>query len=142
MLNCSFSLKAFLCKDEDVVDLDEVVPQKLFFSVGEGGTKTPESLISALTRQRPESNGGVALTPTAQLVFHRLLRVDIKLFAAGRTARLRASQWRWARARILILLAKRVLDDSHVPLLLRAAKSGCRTISLLSDTVAKHAPYG
>lgn len=48
MLNCSFSLKAHLCSDEDVVDLDAVVPpQNDFFSVGDGGMKTPESLISA-----------------------------------------------------------------------------------------------
>ena len=37
MLNCSFSLKAHLWSDDDVVDREEVVPQKLFFSVGEGG---------------------------------------------------------------------------------------------------------
>lgn len=37
MLNGSFSSKAHLCSEDDVVDLDAVVPQKLFFSVGEGG---------------------------------------------------------------------------------------------------------
>lgn len=37
MLNGSFSLKAHRCRDDDVVERDEVVPQKLFFSVGEGG---------------------------------------------------------------------------------------------------------
>ena len=46
MLNCSFSCKAERRMDEDVVDLDDVVPQKLLRSVGEGGRKTPESLIS------------------------------------------------------------------------------------------------
>lgn len=48
MLNCSPSSKAHLCSDDDVVDREAVEPQKLFFSVGDGGTKTPESLISAL----------------------------------------------------------------------------------------------
>ena len=47
MLNCSFSSNAHRCNDEDVVDRDAVVPQKFFFSVGEGGKYTPESLISA-----------------------------------------------------------------------------------------------
>lgn len=46
MLNCSPSSKAHLCSDDDVVDREAVEPQKLFFSVGDGGTKTPESLIS------------------------------------------------------------------------------------------------
>ena len=48
ILNCWFSLKAERRMDEEVVDLDEVVPQKLLRSVGEGGRKTPESLISIM----------------------------------------------------------------------------------------------
>lgn len=47
MLNWSLSLKAYRWIDDDVVDREEAVPQKLFFSaVGEGGRYTPESLIS------------------------------------------------------------------------------------------------
>lgn len=47
MLNGSFSLNAHLCSDDDVVDRDAVVPpQKDFFSAGEGGKNTPESLTS------------------------------------------------------------------------------------------------
>lgn len=37
ILNCSFSSNAHRCNDDDVVDRDDVVPQKLFFSVGDGG---------------------------------------------------------------------------------------------------------
>lgn len=48
MLNWSPSLKPRRGIEDDVVDREDVVPQKLFFSVGEGGRYTPESLISAI----------------------------------------------------------------------------------------------
>jgi hypothetical protein len=48
MLNWSFSLNAARRGiEEDVVEREDVVPQNDFFSVGEGGKYTPESLISA-----------------------------------------------------------------------------------------------
>lgn len=81
MLNGSFSLNAHLCRDEDVVDREDVVPQKLFFSVGDGGRYTPESLISLnCLGQRMPCLGTVGRwEPTTQLVLDRLRVAHLEL---------------------------------------------------------------
>lgn len=115
MLNWSLSLKAHRWIDDDVVDRDDAVPQKLFFSVGEGGRYTPESLISAIVQlERDRSGPRPCCTSmlTTQLIFYRL---PVIRFACPQLATILLASFvngrRWPR--ILVLLAKRVADDRH-----------------------------
>ena len=110
ILNGSFSLNTLrwlllvVLRDEDV--------QKLRFSFGgEGGTKTPESLISAVASARvPQPTRMPA--HTAQLVLDRLFLLDVDGLRRLAIALLQTAIRR-RRPGVLVLLAKRVPHDGH-----------------------------
>jgi hypothetical protein len=126
MLNWSFSLKAQRCRDEDVVEREEVVPQNVFFSVGEGGMNIPESLISRrhgctgsawMSWAQDGCQGrvphGAFIALTTQFVLDRLFRIQVEVLIASGADRFVELKRRRGRTDILVLFAERILDGDH-----------------------------